>query len=58
MKKIHIFQFATVAGLTIGGAGALLAALEASVSASGDEVHPPHQHWSHKGLLNSLDHAR
>jgi len=49
--------FATVAGLTVGGAGALLVALEASVSASGTEVHPPENPWSHSGLFSSLDHA-
>jgi ubiquinol-cytochrome c reductase cytochrome c1 subunit len=49
--------FATVAGLTVGGAGALLVALEASVSASGSEVHPPENPWSHNGIFSSLDHA-
>jgi len=49
--------FATVAGLTVGGAGALLVALEASVSASGSEVHPPENPWSHSGIISSLDHA-
>lgn len=49
--------FATVAGLTVGGAGALLIALESSVSASGTEVHPPANHWSHSGIISSLDHA-
>lgn len=49
--------FATFAGMTIGGAGALLYALESSVSASSDNVHAPHQNWSHSGLISSLDHA-
>lgn len=51
-------QFATFTGLTIGGAGALLYALESSVSASSDNVHAPAQKWSHSGLISSLDHAR
>lgn len=50
-------MFATVAGLTVGGAGALLVALESSVSASGDCVHPPKQKWSHNGIIASFDHA-
>ncbi|KAG5678574.1 hypothetical protein PVAND_008236 [Polypedilum vanderplanki] len=49
--------FATIAGLTVGGAGALLYALESAVSASSDAVHAPKQNWSHKGLISSLDHA-
>jgi len=48
--------FATVAGLTVGGAGALLVALEASVRAD-EVVHPPENHWSHSGIISSLDHA-
>lgn len=48
---------ATVAGLAVGGAGALLYALESSVSASGSEVHPPANNWSHSGIISSLDHA-
>lgn len=50
-------MFATVAGLTVGGAGALLVALETSVSASGDNLHSPAQKWSHNGIIQSLDHA-
>ncbi|CAO1340908.1 unnamed protein product [Diamesa serratosioi] len=49
--------FATIAGLTVGGAGALLVALESSVTASGVEPHPPHNHWNHNGLIESLDHG-
>lgn len=49
--------FATVAGLTVGGAGALLYALESSISASGTEVHSPENPWSHSGVISSLDHA-
>jgi len=49
--------FATVAGLTVGGAGALLFALESSVSANSGEVHPPENPWSHSGIISSLDHA-
>lgn len=56
--KLILLQFATVAGLTVGGAGALLYALESSISASGDNLHPPKQNWSHNGLFSSLDHAR
>lgn len=49
--------FATFAGITVGGAGALLYALESSVSASSDNVHAPKQNWSHNGIISSLDHA-
>lgn len=49
--------FATIAGLTVGGAGALLYALESAVSASDDAVHSPKQNWSHNGIISSLDHA-
>lgn len=45
--------------MTVGGAGALLYALESSVSASGDNLHAPKQNWSHNAnLISSLDHAR
>ncbi|EAT36007.1 AAEL011871-PA [Aedes aegypti] len=50
-------KLATAAGIAVGGAGALLYALEQSVAASGTEVHPPELPWSHKGVFNSLDHA-
>jgi ubiquinol-cytochrome c reductase cytochrome c1 subunit len=50
-------KFATVAGLTVGGAGALIYALESSISASGTEVHAPKNPWSHSGWFQSLDHA-
>ena len=56
--KMKYLQFATFAGLTVGGAGALLVALESSVSASSDCVHPPKQKWSHDGVIASFDHAR
>lgn len=49
--------FATFAGLTVGGAGALIYALESSIAASGTEVHSPENHWSHNGIISSLDHA-
>lgn len=44
-------------GVVGGGVGALLYALEQSVKASGTEAHPPHNPWSHKGVISSLDHA-
>ncbi|XP_055624470.1 cytochrome c1, heme protein, mitochondrial [Toxorhynchites rutilus septentrionalis] len=50
-------KLATVSGVIVGGAGALLYALEQSVSASGTEVHPTELPWNHKGLFNSLDAA-
>ncbi|XP_052892197.1 cytochrome c1, heme protein, mitochondrial [Anopheles moucheti] len=50
-------KVATAAGVLVGGAGALLYALEQSVAASGTEVHPPALPWNHKGVLDSLDHA-
>lgn len=50
-------KLATAGGLVVGGAGALLFALDQSVSASGTEVHPSEMPWSHKGVFNSLDHA-
>ncbi|EDV96320.1 cytochrome c1, heme protein, mitochondrial [Drosophila grimshawi] len=43
-------------GAVTGGVGTLLFALEQSVQASGTEVHPPAQPWTHKGLFSSLDH--
>ncbi|CRK92683.1 CLUMA_CG006305, isoform A [Clunio marinus] len=48
---------AMLTGITVGGASALLFALESSVRASGGEVHPPEQPWSHNGIIQSLDHA-
>ncbi|EDV43271.1 uncharacterized protein Dana_GF18408 [Drosophila ananassae] len=42
-------------GVLAGGAGLLIYALEASVDASSDCVHPPHQDWNHTGLLAALD---
>ncbi|BFF91856.1 cytochrome c1 heme protein mitochondrial [Drosophila madeirensis] len=42
-------------GALTAGMGALLYALDASVDASNDCVHPPKQLWSHKGLLSALD---
>ncbi|KAL5292012.1 CYC1 family protein [Megaselia abdita] len=44
-------------GATVGGAGALMFALESSVKASGTEVHPHTMPWSHNGMLASLDHT-
>ncbi|KAH8279000.1 hypothetical protein KR018_012244 [Drosophila ironensis] len=45
---------AAVGALT-GATGLLIYALETSVDASSDCVHPPHQNWSHQGLLSALD---
>ncbi|KAH8318676.1 hypothetical protein KR074_001292 [Drosophila pseudoananassae] len=42
-------------GVLTGGAGLLIYALETSVDASSDCVHPPHQAWNHSGLLAALD---
>ncbi|XP_043652250.1 cytochrome c1, heme protein, mitochondrial [Drosophila teissieri] len=42
-------------GALTGTAGLLIYALESSVDASSDCVHPAHQHWNHKGLLSALD---
>ncbi|XP_030371018.1 cytochrome c1, heme protein, mitochondrial [Scaptodrosophila lebanonensis] len=42
-------------GAVVGGAGLLMYALDASVEASGGEVHPPKQMWGHRGLLSALD---
>ncbi|KAH8383468.1 hypothetical protein KR009_008856 [Drosophila setifemur] len=42
-------------GAATGAAGLLLYALETSVDASSDCVHPPHQGWNHTGLLAALD---
>ncbi|XP_016952254.1 uncharacterized protein LOC108026069 [Drosophila biarmipes] len=42
-------------GALTGAAGLLIYALETSVDASSDCVHPPHQHWNHSGLLAALD---
>lgn len=50
-------RFATVLGAIAGGAGALVFALDQSVKASGTEVHPPHNPWSHSGIISSLDHS-
>lgn len=43
-------------GALAGGAGLLLYALDVSVDASSDRVHPPKQNWSHHGLLTAIDH--
>ncbi|XP_034487764.1 cytochrome c1-2, heme protein, mitochondrial [Drosophila innubila] len=42
-------------GALTGTAGLLLYALDASVDASSDCVHPPNQNWDHKGLLSAID---
>jgi len=44
-------------GAIAGGAGALLFALDQSVQASEDRVHPTPMPWSHNGVIASLDHA-
>lgn len=48
----------TWVGLLAGGSGALIYSLEKSIAASGDNAHPPHQGWSHDGVIASFDHAR
>lgn len=54
-------MWATIGVLT-GGVGALIGALEYSISqaisASGTEVHPYKHPWSHNGPISSFDHAR
>uniref|UniRef100_A0A069DRE3 Cytochrome c1, heme protein, mitochondrial n=1 Tax=Panstrongylus megistus TaxID=65343 RepID=A0A069DRE3_9HEMI len=47
----------TTMGVIAGGAGALLFALEKSISAADLELHPPKYPWSHRGYFDSLDHA-
>uniref|UniRef100_A0A6M2DLX5 Cytochrome c1, heme protein, mitochondrial n=1 Tax=Xenopsylla cheopis TaxID=163159 RepID=A0A6M2DLX5_XENCH len=47
----------TTVGVFAGSAGALLFALDQSVKASGTELHPPKNPWSHSGLLQSFDHS-
>lgn len=42
-------------GALTGTAGLLLYALDASVDASSDCVHPPKQNWDHNGLLSAID---
>ncbi|XP_068156846.1 cytochrome c1, heme protein, mitochondrial [Drosophila tropicalis] len=42
-------------GVVTGGVGLLLYALEASVDASSDCVHPPKHKWTDSGLLSALD---
>lgn len=51
-------QLFTTVGVFAGSAGALLFALDQSVKASGTELHPPKNPWSHSGLLQSFDHSR
>lgn len=48
----------TTLGVLSGGVGALIFALDQSVRASELELHPPKNPFYHKGLFNSLDHAR
>lgn len=43
-------------GALAGGAGLLLYALDVSVDASSDCVHPAKQNWAHNGLLTAIDH--
>ncbi|KAH8358911.1 hypothetical protein KR093_003246 [Drosophila rubida] len=42
-------------GAVTGAAGLLLYALDASVDASSDCVHPAKQNWAHNGLLSAID---
>ncbi|EDV90751.1 cytochrome c1, heme protein, mitochondrial [Drosophila grimshawi] len=42
-------------GTLTGAAGLLMFALDVSVEASSDLVHPPAQNWGHKGLLSAID---
>lgn len=48
----------TTIGLAVGGASALLYALEQSVKAYDWPLHPPAYNWSHSGVLDAYDHAR
>lgn len=47
----------TIIGALVGGAGAIILALDHSVKAN-DALHPARLPWSHRGHFNSLDHAR
>ena len=54
-KKLQLMTFF---GATAGGVGALIYALENSVSADELLAHPPSYPWSFSGLFSSLDHSR
>lgn len=56
-RKPFFKKFYAAIGLATGGLGILVYALEKSVQAYDFSCKPPHQHWSHKGILNALDHA-
>ncbi|OQV21480.1 Cytochrome c1, heme protein, mitochondrial [Hypsibius exemplaris] len=48
--------YSTLGAAAVGGA-CLLYALETSeVEASGNDLHPPHFHWPHSGVIDSFDH--
>ena len=51
------FQAFGILGTAVGGTVGLATALQLSVAASDNELHPPSYPWSHKGLLESFDHA-
>lgn len=53
-----MFQTTVCLGVTAGGLGAVIFALDNSVKASELIVHPPHYHWSFNGLFQALDHSR
>jgi len=53
--KGHKYMLTSL-GVVGGGVGTLWFALEQSVKASGTEVHPPANPWTHDGVLKSYDH--
>ena len=58
IKMRIIFQRAAAwvgGAIAAGSAGALVYALENSVHASADQVHPYHLPWNHNGMFESLD---
>lgn len=51
-------QLVTCLGITAGGIGALIYALDSSVKAGDLAAHPARYKWDFYGMFNSLDHAR
>lgn len=50
------FLFGTLGATTFAGASLLYALETSEVEASDIELHPPHFHWAHSGVLDSHDH--
>ena len=53
-----MIQAVGIAGVATAGAVSTATALTVAVSARDLELHPPKMPWSHKGVLDSIDHAR